>query len=144
MFGFGKRVKAAKAEVKKFENRDLMEAMVGGCALVAFADGSCTEEELKKLEAVLAGTKALEGFGTEVQTTLMNFTNRLRTAYRSGRLEIMREIADVKNDQREKEDVLVAMITIAEADGDIGEAEMKVLTEVARALGLNIEQYLDA
>ena len=30
MFGFGKKVNKVKAEVKKMENRDLLEAIVGG------------------------------------------------------------------------------------------------------------------
>lgn len=41
MFGklFGKKVASAKVELKKVENRDLMEAIIGGCLLVSAADG---------------------------------------------------------------------------------------------------------
>ena len=37
MFGklFGKKVASAKVELKKVENRDLMEAIIGGCLLVS-------------------------------------------------------------------------------------------------------------
>nr|QEI46104.1 hypothetical protein p13ZX36-90_00023 [Escherichia coli] len=36
MFGkfFGKKVASAKVELKRVENRDLMEAIIGGCLLV--------------------------------------------------------------------------------------------------------------
>ena len=38
MFGmFKKKTAAVKVELKKVENRDLMEAIVGGCLLVAAA-----------------------------------------------------------------------------------------------------------
>lgn len=52
MFGrfFGKKAKAAAAELKKIENRDLMEAIVGGCLLVGAAnstEGKVAESELK-------------------------------------------------------------------------------------------------
>lgn len=39
---FGKKVAAAKVELKKVENRDLMEALVGGCLLITVANGITT------------------------------------------------------------------------------------------------------
>ena len=143
MFGkmFGKKASAAKAEIKKFENRDLMEAMVGGCALVAFADGECEQEEVKKIDELLRTSKALEGFGAEITTTLNRFCERLTASYRAGRIEILREIEEVKGNRQEAEDVLVTMLTIAEADGEIEEAEQKERTTVADRLGLRIADY---
>ena len=144
MFGkmFGKKASAAKAEIKKFENRDLMEAMVGGCALVAFADGECEQEEIKKIDELLRTSKALEGFGAEISTTLNRFCERLTASYRAGRIEILREIEEVKSDQREKEDVLIAMLTVAEADGEIEESERKELDVVAQRLAMRLDDFL--
>ena len=144
MFGkmFGKKASAAKAEIKKFENRDLMEAMVGGCALVAFADGECEQEEIKKIDELLRTSKALEGFGAEISTTLNRFCERLTASYRAGRIEILREIEEIKGDQREKEDVLIAMLTVAEAGGEIEEAERKELDVVAQRLGMRLDDFL--
>ena len=144
MFGkmFGKKASAAKAEIKKFENRDLMEAMVGGCALMAFADGECEQEEIKKIDELLRTSKALEGFGAEISTTLNRFCERLTASYRAGRIEILREIEEVKSDQREKEDVLIAMLTVAEADGEIEESERKELDVVAQRLGMRLDDFL--
>lgn len=144
MFGkmFGKKANAAKAEIKKFENRDLMEAMVGGCALVAFADGECEQEEVKKIDELLRTSKALEGFGAEITTTLNRFCERLTASYRAGRIEILREIEEVKGDQREKEDVLIAMLTVAEADGEIEEGERKELDVVAQRLGMRLDDFI--
>ncbi len=144
MFGkmFGKKASAAKAEIKKFENRDLMEAMVGGCALVAFADGECEQEEVKKIDELLRTSKALEGFGAEITTTLNRFCERLTASYRAGRIEILREIEEIKGDQREKEDVLIAMLTVAEAGGEIEEAERKELDVVAQRLGMRLDDFL--
>lgn len=144
MFGkmFGKKASAARTELKKIENRDLMEAMVGGCLLVAFADGDCEDSEIKKIDELLRSNKSLEGFGSEVSSTLSRYSERLKAGYRVGRLEILREIDDVKSDQREKEDVLVAMITVAEANGEIKEVERKELDAVAQRLGLRIEDYI--
>lgn len=139
---FGKKASEAREQLKKLENRDLMEAMVGGTLLVAFADGECEDAELKKIDELLRSSKSLEGFGSEVTATFNRYVERLKAGYRVGRLEILREIDDVKGDQREKEDVLVAMLTVAEADGEIEDAERKELENVAQRLGLRLEDYL--
>src|SRR4051812_8496452 len=40
---FGKKLGEAKANLKKIENKDLMEAVVASCILIAYADGDCEE-----------------------------------------------------------------------------------------------------
>jgi tellurite resistance protein TerB len=59
MFGmFKKKTAAVKVELKKVENRDLMEAIVGGCLLVAAADGEIEKEETAKLDQLLRSIPA--------------------------------------------------------------------------------------
>ena len=144
MFGklFGKKVTVAKENLKRLENRDLMEAMVGGCLLIAFADGDCEEVELLKMDEVLRTSKSLEGYGSELTDTINRFVARLKAGYIIGRAEILREINDVKGSQTEKEDVLLAMLTVAMSDGQIEPEEQKELTQVAQRLGLRIEDYV--
>lgn len=76
----------------------------------------------------------------------LHFVNTVLTArlpgFRVGRMNILREIEDIKNDPKEAEEVFVNMLTIAEADGEIEPAEHKVLEEVGRRLGLRVEDYL--
>lgn len=144
MFGklFGKKVNQAKAEVKKFENRDLLEAVVGGCLLVAAADGGIEDSEVKKIDSLLRTNKNLEHFGSEITELVNRFSERLQSGYRVARAEILREIEDIKSDQQQKEDVLLNMLTIAEADGEIEPAEQKELETVAQRLGLRISDYV--
>ena len=143
MFGklFGKKVTIAKENLKRLENRDLMEAMVGGCLLIAFADGDCEDAELLKMDEVLRTSKSLEGYGAELTDTINRFIARLKAGYIIGRAEILREINDVKGSQTEKEDVLLAMLTVAMSDGQIEPEEQKELIQVAQRLGLRIEDY---
>ena len=144
MFGklFGKKVNQAKAEVKKFENRDLLEAIVGGCLLVAAADGEIEDSEVKKIDSLLRTNKNLEHFGSEITELVNRFSERLQSGYRVARSEILREIEDIKSDPQQKEDVLLNMLTIAEADGEIEAAEQKELDVVAQRLGLRISDYV--
>ena len=144
MFGkmFGKKVAAAKVELKKVENRDLMEAIVGGCLLVSAADGEIEKEETNKLDALIRSNPQLSHFGNEITATITRYTEQLEAGFRVGRLNILREIDDIKNNPQEAETVFVNMLTIAEADGDIEHEEQKVLEDVGRRLGLRIEDWL--
>ena len=138
----GKKAGAVKAEVKKLENRDLLEAVVGGCLLVAAADGDIEDSEVKKIDSLLRTNKNLEHFGSEITELVNRFSERLQSGYRVARAEILREIEDIKGDQQQKEDVLLNMLTIAEADGEIEPAEQKELETVAQRLGLRISDYV--
>lgn len=141
MFGFGKKVNKVKAEVKKLENRDQLEAIVGGCLLVAAADGNISDDEAKKIDSLLRTNKNLAHFGGEITELVNRFSERLGSGYRVARAEILREIEDIKGDAKDKEDVLLNMLTIAEADGDIDEKERKELDTVAQRLGLRVADY---
>jgi len=138
---FGKKFGKAKAELKKVENRDLMEAIVGGCILVAAADGEIEKTELNKIDQLIRSNKNLDHFGSEITATLGRFTGQLNAGFRVGRMNIMREIEDIKSNPLDAEEVFVNMITIAEADGEIEAGELKVLSEVGRLLGLRLADF---
>ena len=142
MFGLGKKFGKAKTEIKKLENRDLMEAVVGGCLLIAAADGDIEDEEVKRVDSLLRTNKNLEHFGSEITELTNRFGERLKSGYRVARAEILREIEDIKGDAQQKEDVLLNMLTIAEADGEIEPAEQKELETVAQRLGLRLADYV--
>lgn len=143
MFGklFGKKLGAAKVEVKKIENRDLMEAIVGAMVLIAYADGECEKSELDKIERLIRANENLAHFGSEITQVMGRFVEYMDAGPRLGTVKIMREIADVKNTPRDAEEVFVNAITIAEADGEIEPAEMKVLASLGREMGLRVQDY---
>ena len=139
---FKKKTAAVKVELKKVENRDLMEAIVGGCLLVAAADGEIEKEETAKLDQLLRSNPRLSHYGNEITALITRFTEQLEAGFRVGRMNILREIEDIKNDPKEAEEVFVNMLTIAESDGEIEPEEQKVLEEVGRRLGLRVEDYI--
>ena len=142
MFGmFGKKVGEVKAELKKVENRDLMEAIVGGSLLVAAADGSIDIEELESLDKQCQSNPSISHFGAEIGKTINHFEKLLESGFRIGKMKILREIADIKNDPADAEEVFINMLTIAEADGEIDEGEMKILREVGQTLGIRLADY---
>ncbi|EGF4599819.1 tellurite resistance TerB family protein [Salmonella enterica subsp. enterica serovar Agama] len=142
MFGFGKKVRKAAAEVKKFEKRDLAQAVVNSAYLVAYADGECEASEKAKIEQVLRNQPALAAFTSEINAISATIIGQLDTNFKIGRRAALREIEDVKHDTREAEDVLDVAVTVAEADGEIEPEELKVLEEIANKLGLRLENHL--
>lgn len=146
MFGmFKKKVKVAQREVKNFEKRDLMQACVGIGLLVGYASGEFGQAESDKLQKVLANQPALANFGSEVNETYARYNAMLKEAgLLMGKVQILREIGDVKGDQREAEDVLITGITVALSDGEMDDKERKMLEEIAAVLGLRLETYIEA
>lgn len=142
MFGmFSKKAKAAKTELKKVENRDLMEAIIAGSLMVAFADGDCDDSELQNLEKLIAANENLKHFGGEINTTIGRFMSMFEAGARMGKMKAMRELDDIKASPDEIEEAFVMMIEIAEADGDISPEELAVLKEVGQKLGVRLSDF---
>lgn len=142
MFGlFKKQANNAKVEIKKVENRDLMQAIVGAMVLVAYADGECEKSELEKVERLIAANDSLAHFGSEITQTMGKYVEYMEAGPRLGTMKIMREIADIKNNAKDAEEVFVLAITIAEADGEIEPAELQVLAKLGRELGLRVQDF---
>jgi len=142
MFGLlKKKFGDASAEIKKVENRDLMEAIVGGSLLVAAADGSIDDGELVSLEKQINANASMAHFGAEIGKEINRFEQMFEAGFRMGKMKVMREIADVKNNPEDAEEVFINMITIAEADGEIDDKEMAILTEVGNTLGIRLSDF---
>ncbi|MNG42019.1 hypothetical protein D3C84_1316090 [compost metagenome] len=56
-------------------------------------------------------------------------------------MNIMREIAYIKNNPLDAEEVFVNMLTVAEGDGNISAEELKVLVEIGNQLGLRVKDF---
>ncbi|WP_315372417.1 TerB family tellurite resistance protein, partial [Paenibacillus xylanexedens] len=59
-------------QVKKFKNKDFMDAVVAGCALVAFADGSIDEAEKNKMAGYINLSQELKVFDMAEVITRFN------------------------------------------------------------------------
>jgi len=143
MFGklFGRKASNVKDAVAKFENRDMLEATVGGAILVAYADGSLDASELKTLESILNANEKLAHFGSEIGTTIDRFNSLMLAGATLGRVKVMAEIRDCKNNEEEKVEIFATLIDIAQADGEIEEAELVILRLIGRELGISLGMF---
>lgn len=146
MFGIGKIFKkkaaAAAVAVHKVENRDLMEAIVAGSILVAYADGDCSAAELTKLQGIIESNDNLKHFGSEIGQTVDKYSRMMENGARLAKVKLMNELKDIAADEEQKLEAFIIAIEIADADGEIDEAEDKVLREIGRTYGLNPDAYI--
>jgi len=146
MFGIFRKLKGAGAAISdkavKAENKDLMEACVGACTLIAFADGELEDEEIEATQKLLGSAKQLAAFGDEVNKEFDRLCTRFEAGYRVGRLEVMKEIKDCAGNKEEAETILVLAIEVAFADGELEPDEEKELEKIANALNLKVEDYI--
>lgn len=119
-----------------------MEAVVGGCLLVAAADGEIEQSEIEKMQKLMCANDALSAFKpSEINAVIERFTELLETDFDFGKKKILDEISEIASDKTQCEDVLVCMIAIAKTDGKIDDSERKVLLQVAKMLRLNASSY---
>jgi len=146
MFGFLKKMNKAGAAISekavKAENKDLMEAMVGAAALIAYADGELEDSEISAIDGLLKNSKALAAFGTEPAQEFDRLCTVLAAGYRMGRLEVMKEIEDCKGNKDESEMVMIMAIEVAYADGECEPEETVELEKIAGKLGLRLADYM--
>lgn len=146
MFGLGKILKkktaAAAVTLHKVENRDLMEAIVAGAVLVAYADGSAEASELTKLQNIIESNDNLKHFGSEIGQTVDKYCRMMESGARLAKVKLLNEMKDVAADESQKIEAFIIAIEIADADGEVSEDELKILREIGRNYGLNPDNYI--
>jgi tellurite resistance protein TerB len=140
---FGKKSGEARQALAVMTNRDLMQASVYGVFYVASADGDIEKEEIEKIEKLINNSPALKGFGAELSNTI----DRAKADFNDGGPRIIRqnaekELKDLAHSVDDAATVLNFMLTVAEADGQIEDAEMVVLEKAAKIMNLNLKDYL--
>lgn len=126
------------------ENKDFLEAVCAGVALVAAADGDIEENERQKAVRILTNHQDLSKLykQPDIEQTLETMFRRAREA--SGRQQLAREIDDIKsrpNGAKMAEDVYLVALDIAHADGELEPAEEAVLKKLAARLGVDPSRF---
>ncbi|QBJ04526.1 tellurite resistance [Pseudomonas phage Lana] len=137
----GKMFGKGSVAMKKVENKDLMEAIVGGNLLMAASDGVIEDSELKKLDALVRSNPALTHFGQEINAAIQRFSEQLKADFYLGKMYIKRELLDVANNSSDAEEVIGNMVATARADGEIEPAELVILKEVAGWMNVRLSTF---
>lgn len=134
----------ASTKIVRLENKDLVEATVYGCIMMAHADGDLEDSELENLHMQLEGNDIFEGFP---QAELGKMIDKACGFYKMGNMmgnkKCTDELKDVKNNPAHADEVMTAVLTVAMADGDFEPAEVKVAEKIAQILNVRLKDYVE-
>ncbi len=135
MFLAAKTAAANNGAFSRFTNKEFMEGIAAGTALIAAADGDVEPQEKKKLGRYLEISPALKHFDSGKVISLFNgFCDQLEVSP----VKVWKELDEVPEDQRQT--VFDVMVAVAGSDGDIEPAEEKVLRKLAGKWGIDTSE----
>lgn len=131
-----------KDQVKKFKNKDLMDAIVAGCAVVAVADGTVSPEEKQKMAGYLGRSEDLKVFNmSEVIDRFNHFAGNMDFDVMVGKQEALRSIAKFKSKPEIGRVIIGVCCAVAAADNDFDEQEKAVVRDICNVLGLSPGEF---
>lgn len=130
-------------QFNRIKNKDVMEAVVAGCTLVAYADGNVSPEEKQKMIGFLQHTECLKMFKTDaVIETFGKFSRKFEFDKDIGKSEVLNALAKVTKEE-EKKLVVRACIIIANSDGNFDNSEKDTIRQICQVFKLNASEFLN-
>lgn len=126
------------AEVNKFKNREFMEAVVAGCALVAAADGDISSEEKKKMIGFIQNSDELKVFElTQVIDTFNKICGKFEFDASIGQAEALKLVGALRKNPDAARLMVRVCCAVGSADGSFDVSEKAVVSQICKELGLN-------
>lgn len=128
---------AINTEITKYKSRDLLDAILAGSALVAYADGTVSSEEKQKLMGYLRTSDQLSVFDqNDVIKTFQKYVEKFEFDATIGTGEVMTAVAKFKG-KPQAQLVIRVCCAIGAADGDFDDKERSVVRRMCSELALN-------
>jgi tellurite resistance protein TerB len=124
--------------VKKYKNKNFMEAVVAGCALVAAADGQIQAEEKQKMAGYIGRSEELKVFDmNEVINSFNKCVSNFEFDHTVGKMEALKVIGQFKNNPEVARVIVSVCCAVGAADGYFDEKEKQVVREICQSLHLD-------
>lgn len=125
-------------EITKFKNREFMDAVVAGCALVAAADGSIDAAEKQKMVGFIQNSAELKVFDLkEVIQSFQDISGKFEFDGEIGRAEALRIVGKLRGKDDAARLLVRVCCAIGSSDGDFDAKEQAVCRTICTELGLN-------
>jgi tellurite resistance protein TerB len=129
-------------EVTKFKNREFMDAVVAGCALVAAADGDISASEKLKMTGFIQNSQELKAFDPEdVLKSFQAICSNIEFDFQIGQAEALKTIAKIKKKEGAARLLIRVCCAIGGADGHFDDAERAMCRIICIELGLNSADF---
>ena len=129
-------------EMTKYRNRDFMEAVVAGCAIVAAADGHVSPDEKRKMIGYMQSSDELKVFKMEdVIASFETAVAKFDFDAQIGRGEALRKISKIKGKGGADRLLVRVCCAIGAADGDFDADERAAVAQICTELGLSPAEF---
>jgi tellurite resistance protein TerB len=130
------------SELKKFRSKDLLQAIVAGSTMIAYADGVVSAEEKQKLLGYVRSSEQLSVFESDkVIESFTQYLSRFEFDVTIAAGEALQKIAAFRG-KPEAELIVRVCLAIAKADGNIDPKEQQALGQICQSLGLDVKNFL--
>lgn len=128
--------------LKKYKNKNTLNAMMAGCAYVAAADGKITPEEKQKMANLVRNSSVTAVFDAGEAIKIFNeFAEKFEFDFQVGKSEALLAIAKIKSDSGVARLIIRGCIIIGGADGDFDASEKAVVREICRELAQDPSEF---
>ncbi|MFT5873215.1 MAG: tellurite resistance protein TerB [Clostridium sp.] len=131
-----------QAGIKQFANKDFMEAVAAGCALIASADGDISAEEKQKMVGYINLNDALKVFKlSDVLARFNHYADMFAFDYNVGKAEAMKAVTKMKSKPDAAKTLLAVCCAIGAADGNFDKDEIALVREMCSTLGVDPSDF---
>ncbi|MDB9538806.1 tellurite resistance TerB family protein [Anabaenopsis tanganyikae CS-531] len=124
--------------IVRFKNKEFMDAIVAGCALVAAADGHIHSTEKQKMAGFIARSEELRVFEmNDVIERFNYFVSGFEFDSDIGKEQALKAISKFKNNSDAAKLLIIVCCSIGSADNNFEESEKQVVREICQNLSLN-------
>jgi len=128
--------------VKRFQNRDFMEAVAAACAMVASVDGLVRPEEAAKVIDYAQIDETLSLFDSfEVMETFDAYVRTFEFDYQVGRQKAFETIRKLAGRREQARLLVLVSMAVADADGEFDNNQRLAVREICRVAGLSLKEF---
>ena len=130
------------AGIKQFANKDFMEAVAAGCAMIASADGNISSEEKQKMVGYINLNESLKVFNlNDVLTKFNHHADMFAFDYNVGKAEAMKSIAKMKSKPDAAKTLIAVCCSVGASDGNFDKDEIALVKEMCTVIGVNAADF---
>jgi len=131
-----------KDGVSRYKNKEFMDAVVAGCALVSAADGTIDTTEKQKMAGYIQRSEELKVFNmSDVIKRFTEIVESFEFDFVIGKGEALKIINKIKKNVEASKLLIRVCISIGSADGNFDEKETAIVKEICNELNLNPSEF---
>lgn len=128
--------------ISRFKNKEFMDAVVAGCALVAASDGTIDSSEKQKMAGFIGRSEELRVFDmNQVINRFNHFVSGFEFDSLIGKGEALKALSKLKKDPEASKLLIRVCCAIGAADGNFDENEKQIVREMCEHLGLSSSEF---